>query len=141
MDRGQTHAAALLDLPDVEQRFRRRRVNIQVAQAKHFYAFYAAHAGADDLTLEAPDAADVNISSRRWKWLCRQYDLALKAFYRVKSEGHVQAKDLGAGDPKFFEAGECLETPRVALVFEDGGGIGPQPAARGEVQAPFGRCF
>ena len=66
---------------DVERRRRKRIFNLLVVQSTPAFRLYMQECNFGSAPyLDPPDAWDLNISVRRWKWLMRQYDQAIKRF-------------------------------------------------------------
>ena len=66
---------------DVERRRQKRIFSILVVQSTPAFRLYMQECDfgvAPDL--DSPDPWDLNISVRRWNWLMRQYDQAVKQF-------------------------------------------------------------
>ena len=66
---------------DVERRRRKRIFNLLVVQSTPAFRLYMQECDSGAAPdLDPPDPWDSNISVRRWNWLMRQYDQAIKRF-------------------------------------------------------------
>ena len=74
---------------DVEQRMRKRIFNLLVVQSTPAFRLYMQECefGAAP-ELVPPDPWDLNISVRRWKWLMREYDQAVKQIVVAQQHGY-----------------------------------------------------
>ena len=83
---------------DVERRRRKRIFNLLVVQSTPAFRLYMQECDSGAAPdLDPPDPWDLNIPVRRWKWLMRQYDQAVKQYvaqrpqaqnYSEAAEGH-----------------------------------------------------
>jgi hypothetical protein len=71
----------MTSLFDAEQRRRKRMFNLLVVQSTPAFRLYMLEYefGAAP-EFDPPDPWDLNISVRRWSWLMRQYDQAVKRY-------------------------------------------------------------
>ena len=71
---------------DVDRRMRKRIVNILAVQSTPAFMLYKQDCdfGAAPY-LDPPDPWDLSIPVRRWKWLMRQYDQAVKLHMAERS--------------------------------------------------------
>ena len=102
-------AAAPADLP---KRLGKRLRSILVVQSRTPFCFYAAFSllGADIPTLVPPNAFDLSMSCRRWRWLMRSYDVSLKAFFVERANALLTFAQPADNDPVFEQGGVFPET-------------------------------
>ena len=88
---------------DFAKRLGKRLRSILVVQSQAPFCFYASLwlLGEDVPTLVPPNVLDLNLSCRRWRWLMRSYDVALKAFFVERANALLTFDQPTEDDPTF----------------------------------------
>ena len=90
-------------MADYENRLRKRVRSVLLVQSQAPFCLYAALwlLGAGVPQLAPPNAFDLSITCRRWRWLMRGYDLALKAFFAERATSLLRDDQPDENDHAF----------------------------------------
>ncbi len=97
---------------DLAKRLGKRLRSILVVQSQAPLCFCGALSilGADVPTLVPPNAFDLSMSCRRWRWLMRSYDVSLKVFFVERANALLTFAQPADNDPAFEQGGVFPET-------------------------------
>ena len=89
-------------MADFENRLRKRVRSVIEVQSQAIFCFRVHRILGEGVPqLATPNAFDLSITCRRWRWLMRGYDLALKAFFAERATSLLRDDQPDENDHAF----------------------------------------